>query len=77
MTSASVRRSQATQNQISYFPSSLTIIFFVAGPWDMNRDEAREAVSYFLTRLQALKEEVIVWPGPDEWAAGRLVFHNL
>jgi hypothetical protein len=33
----------------------------------MNRDEAREAVWYFLTRLQALKEEVIVWPGPDEW----------
>jgi hypothetical protein len=24
-------------------------------------------VWYFLTRLQALKEEVIVWPGPDEW----------
>jgi hypothetical protein len=33
----------------------------------MNRDEAREAVWYFLTRLQDLKEKVIVWPGPDEW----------
>jgi hypothetical protein len=36
----------------------------------MNRDEAREAVWYFLRKLQALKAEVIVWPddwGDDTW----------
>lgn len=40
------------------------------GPWDMNWDDARTAVWYFLCKLQALKEAVIVWPqdwGNDTW----------
>lgn len=40
------------------------------GPWNMNRDEARDAVWYYIERIQALKAEVIVWPedwGDDVW----------
>lgn len=40
------------------------------GPWNVNIDEGRKEVCYFLTCLQALKEEVIVWPedwGDDIW----------
>ena len=31
----------------------------------MNKDEARDAVWYYLEKIQALKAEVIVWP--DDW----------
>ncbi|MEL7338863.1 MAG: transposase family protein [Bacteroidota bacterium] len=40
------------------------------GPWDINRDAGRDAVWYYLERIQALKAEVIVWPdnwGEDLW----------
>jgi DDE superfamily endonuclease len=37
------------------------------GPWNKNRDQARNLVWYFLEKIQALKEEVIVWPEEEEW----------
>ena len=40
------------------------------GPWDINRDEGRGSVWYYLRKLQALKKEKIVWPqdwGNDIW----------
>jgi hypothetical protein len=37
------------------------------GPWNINRDEGRELVWYYLEKIQALKGEVIVWPDDDEW----------
>jgi hypothetical protein len=38
------------------------------GPWNINRDEGRELVWYYLEKIQALKGEVIVWPDDEEWS---------
>jgi hypothetical protein len=35
------------------------------GPWDISKYKGREWVTFFLLRLQALKEEKITWP--EDW----------